>query len=196
MIRRRTHVLLSAMLAVLVLPSMSVASPWALSVRAARGHIVGAPYLDPRLGLEADLLHAVNGFVWLGLECGWWEELGSYGFAYGAGGPGDPLEEHQREVRVGALIRLRGQLMYSRPYLLVGAGDYLTIRRDRYPAVRSVTRREHAPGLSVGVGVSGSTRPTPVLDARWHRFLTNSDPYDPTLKTTDILILSVGLSLN
>ncbi|PYM08782.1 MAG: hypothetical protein DMD82_01600 [Candidatus Rokuibacteriota bacterium] len=187
-----------ALLAALILPATATASPWSISVRAARGHIAGTTLqpANPRLGLEVDLVHAVNKAVGLGFGCSWWEELGSQGFAYAIQGPDDPSEEHQREIAVGALFRVRGRLNYTRPYLLLGAGDYLTIHQDRYPASRIASRLDYAPGLSVGAGISGSTRPAAVLEVRWHRIFANSDPYNLSLKTTDILVVSAGLSFN
>ena len=191
----RPLILMLGLLAVPVHASVATGGTYSVSARVLGGRIAGVDG-TARFGFEADLLRAVNNALGLGLGGSYWEEIGSQGFSYGVSIPGEPLEEHQREVAVALLARLAGKVEQARPYLLVGAGPYLMIHRYRYATGPSTSVREYAPGLSVGVGISGSTRTSPVLEARWHRVFAGSDPYDPTVKTTDALLMSAGLRFN
>lgn len=182
----------------LILATTASASPWSFSARAGRGQIIGnarAYSSNPRFALDVSLLHALTDVFGVGLDVSWWEELGSQGFAYGDQGPNDPNEEHQREIAAAALVRARASLMYSRPYLLLGVGSYLATREDRYPGDRSNSTREYAPGWSIGVGIASSTRPAPLLEARWHRLYTHLNHFDSSA-TTNVLIIAAGLSFN
>src|SRR5207244_3345468 len=98
--------------------------------------------------------------------------------------PAYPEQEHQREIAVAALIQASARFGDSRPFLLAGVGEYLTMHRLRYYGGGSDHRLDHAPGLSVGAGISGSTKFAPVLQVRWHRIFANSDPYVSAVKTT------------
>lgn len=197
MIRRRAWTLIPVLLAALMLASTANASPYSVSVMGAGGRVVGARGWTGRFGMHVDVLRATDSSVGLGLECGWLEEAGSRNFSYATEALGGGLqEEHQRELSIAGIARLAGKVMYSRPYLLVGAGGYKLIRRDRYPTDRFVYTREYAPGLTAGVGISGSAWPAPTLEARWHRVFANSDPNHSAPNTTDILLLSAGVRFN
>src|SRR5439155_19786019 len=133
----------------LILASAAAASPWSLSVSAAAGHVSELlHHPNPRAGLELDVVRDVNKVAGVGLECGWWEEIGSQGFA--SIDPAYPEQEHQREIAVAALIRASARFGDSRPFLLAGVGEYLTMHRLRYYGGGSDHRLDHAPGLSVG----------------------------------------------
>jgi hypothetical protein len=188
--------MLVALVSALILPADAPATPWSFSTKAAAGHVVGATGPTGRIGLEAELIHPLNSVVGLGFESGWWEGLGTRGFSYGAGGLGEPTGERQRAIAVAAVVRARARVIDSRPYLLLGAGEYLMIRRYQFSYRSPVSRLTYAPGLSLGVGISGSTRPAPVLQVRWHRVFVNSETFNTTLETTDILLVSAGVSFN
>ncbi len=196
MIRAMTLLLMLAITAPLT--STATASPWSLSVSGGRGVLfVRYSKPNPRAGIQADIFHSASKLVELGLQGSWWEELGVQGFSYAPDfSNNQPDDEHQRVFATAALVRLHLLTSYGWPYLVAGAGEYATVHRYRYSDHRPTSSVEYAPGLSAGIGVSGSGRPSPLFEARWHRIFANTDPYDSTLKTTDLLLVSVGFNFN
>jgi hypothetical protein len=74
-----------------------------------------------------------------------------------------------------------------------GSGVYATIRHYRRGDAAFPTYTDWSPGISAGIGVSGSTRLTPVLEARWHRYLTPFLPDGTQSEYTDVAMISAGL---
>lgn len=192
----RTAALLSCALSTLALAPLAQAAPWSVSISGAGGNLLNTYYPTSRLGLEVDVYRAMSEVVGLGLEIGAWEELGARGFAYSDLGQTGPDREHDRDVAMSALLRLGGRVGHARPHVLIGVGEYLTAHRRSYGDKSTWTSPEYSPGFSVGVGLSRSKMPTPVVAARWHRVYTPSFYRGWLRPTTDRFLVSAGVSFD
>ena len=196
MLRHQIAACSLVLLWILILPAPSSAFPWSVSLKAAAGRLIGPSYTNEhvRYGLEAELGHSITRATALGIEAIWWEEAGVVGFSHGWDPQPLSLDQRMRVFAVGGLIQLDAQVGATRPHVVVGAGDYVTIPRIRYDDGSARSRTFHAPGLSIGFGIAGTTPASLVAQVRWHQIFTDVQPYHTFRKTTDIVVASMGVS--
>ncbi|MFN8589400.1 MAG: hypothetical protein U0704_16535 [Candidatus Eisenbacteria bacterium] len=181
----------------LVQAPLAHSAPWSVSISGAGGQQINCYRPTSRLGLEIAASRVISEGVGLGLELGAWEEIGARGFSYASFGPTGPDREHDRDAAMSALVRLGKRVGHARPHVLLGVGEYLTAHRQTSRDENTWTSPEYSPGFSVGVGISRSSMPTPVVAVRWHHVYTPSvSPHGVPQRTTDRLLVSAGVSFD
>lgn len=125
----------------------------------------GAPFAS--VGLIGHVVHE-DAYVRVGIEVGWWEQIGSIGTSHAA-----DTGNYAEKLRFTNF--LTGGVVHVAPgrrapfYLALGVSDLVVVTRAVYTDESRRSEWSHAPSLSGGFGFADRNGFGPIVELRWYR---------------------------